>query len=103
MLLGCDRLPESFQLKVDGGGSSSSPTFAGAFLSLITLLTLALYSAYKINILSSMGSSQIVQYNLENHFDETDEFTAQQGLEFALTFYSRKNDSGIIDPRYGYL
>lgn len=56
-LLGCDRLPESFQLKVDGGGSRSLPTYAGAFLSLITLLTLAFYSAYKINILSSMGSS----------------------------------------------
>ena len=55
-LLGCDRLPESFQLKVDGNGSSSAPTYAGAFLSLILLLTLAFYSAYKVNMMSQMGS-----------------------------------------------
>ena len=98
-MLGCDRHAENFQLKVDQDGSSSLPTCAGSVLSLLVLLTMAVYTAYKVNILLTFANSQMVQYTIEDHFVKDSEFTAKQGLEIAVGFLG--GEQGVIDPKYG--
>ena len=38
---------------------------------------------------------------MQDYFDENDEFSAQNGLEFAVSFVSTSARSNSIDPRYG--
>ncbi len=83
-LLGCDRHSDGFQFKIDGDGSSSLPTYAGALLSLMALCIMTFYTAYKIDILLKMGSSSIVQYTIQDSYDSESQFSAENGLEFAV-------------------
>lgn len=49
-----------------------------------------------------MGGAQILQYTISDEYDSDSQFSAENGLEFAVTFVGG-DLSGKIDPRYGKL
>ena len=51
-------------------------------MSLVILLT---YASYKISILQSKKSIDVLQAVKEDHFNDLDKFTAKQGFNIAAT------------------
>ena len=62
------------------------------------------YTYYKIDVLRSKKSVDILSVVKEDNFSEEDSFGVNQGLNIALTLYDSSNEQFFaIDPAYGRL
>ena len=81
-LLNQDKFGQPFRMRLDKG-RDALPSRMGALCSILSIAVLLTYVGYKINILQGKKSIDIIQAVIEDHFDETDKFTASQGLNIA--------------------
>ena len=84
-------------------GREALPTRLGALCSIMSLVILLTYASYKISILQSKKSIDVLQAVKEDHFNDLDKFTAKQGFNIAATVinpfvYSTQKP---LDPSYG--
>ena len=75
----------------------------GALCSLLLLVVMLTYTGYKISILEGKKSIDIVQAVKENHFDSSDVFSYNQGLNVAVAVLNPFDPitHQHIDPSYG--
>lgn len=60
----------------------------GALCSVLLLVAMISYAGYKIYILEGRNSIDIIQAVKENHFDDNNIFSGNQGLNLAVAVYS---------------
>ena len=92
-------------MKLDDG-MDSVPTYAGSISTLLYMVLFISYAALKCEVLYSRNDTDIMTTVLEEHYDASYEFDAEQGLNIAVAFTgwsdSEKSD-GPIEESYGKL
>ena len=76
----------------------------GTLCSFILILAIASYTYYKVDVLFSKKSVDVVSAVKENYFTSDDQFSASQGLNFAVALFDKQKSyvsSSEIDPSYG--
>ena len=101
-LLNQDRFGQSFTLRLEEGRETLRSR-VGALCSVMLIILLISYAGYKVSVLEGKKSIDILQAVRENHFDDTHEFTNQQGLNIAAMVVNPFNPAThqLIDPSFG--
>ena len=75
----------------------------GTICSIILVLAITFYTYYKIDVLRSKKSVDILSVVKEDNFSGDDSFGVNQGLDIALALYDASNEGQFvaIDPAYG--
>ena len=68
-------------------GKDALTSKIGALCSILFLISMLTYTGYKVYILESKKSIDIVQAVKEDHFDDSHVFGFEQGLNLAVAVY----------------
>ena len=84
-------------------GKRALPSKIGALCSILLIIILLLYSGYKISILEGKKDIDIIQAVKKDNFDDSYEFSAEQGFNIAVAVFDPFDLRSIkgVDPRYG--
>lgn len=89
-LLNFDKFGQSFGIRIKDG-KDVKPSKVGAICSLLLSVVLLAYTAYKIQILESKSRVDVLSSIVEDKFDGTDTFGADQGLNIAFNIANIKD------------
>ena len=89
-------------MRIDEGNRTLSSRM-GAFCSILLVIIVIGFASYKISILEGKKSIDILSIVVEDSIDDTEVFSAEQGLNIAAAVYSPFDTSRHvpIDPSFG--
>ena len=79
-------------------------TFIGMCFSLLNIFIVVIYAIYKFQDLITYNDYRLTKQTMENFYEETDAFTAKDGLGLAFGILDLNPSSDLsVDPEVGYL
>ena len=93
-----DLFSYSFSQRVDHGDQKKVASVCGVVLSVLLILVLGSYSAYKIDVLINKKDNQFASVEFKDFYSLDDKFTHADGLSLAFAVVT----SEPIDESYGY-
>ena len=79
-------------MNLDAEGNTEQKTFLGASLSLFIYGIVLMYAIQQVIIMMEHKKIDMVSSTNEYHFEETDVFSENQGLKFAVAFTGYDNE-----------
>ena len=91
-------------MRVDDSGGQTYGSIMGAICSIILLLITVFYAYLKLMVLIEKTDVNILTSELDMHYDDTEEFTYENGLNIAVAFTAYDSETEwILLPEYGEL
>ena len=80
-----DLFKVSFSQRLDGGDKREVSSAVGVLLSILLLVLMGGYTAYKFDILINRKSNALTEMELRNFYGDDEKFTSADGLQVAFT------------------
>ena len=86
-----DQFGENFKMNIDENGKTSQTTILGSITTLLIYLIVIVYASQRFLVMAERGRVDIVAATEENYFMDTDVFSVDEGLMFAVGFSNPKS------------